>query len=83
MVFGSNPVILLINVPLPLLSVVWLSLIVGLVAVSQQIPRAVTDAPPLSTTLPPEMAELSVILLTAVVVTVGKLAIVVNVISLP
>ena len=78
-----RPVILLEKLPVPEPLVVWLLFIVGLGRVSQQTPRAVTAAPPVLMTLPPLTADVSDILLAVVVVTVGKFANVVTVISLP
>jgi hypothetical protein len=56
---------------------------VGLVEVLQHTPLAVTGAPPVAVTLPPEVAEVWVMADAAVVVTVGMAAGVVKVISLP
>ena len=58
---GLNPVILLIKLPVPVPSEVWLSPVVGLAEVLQQTPLAVTDAPPLEVTFPPLEALLEVI----------------------
>jgi len=76
---------LLVNVPVPVPSVVWLPVVVGFVEVLQHTPRAVTVAPPSEVTLPPLVAVVWVISLAAVVVTVGAtmVAEVVNVISFP
>lgn len=63
---------LLVKLPVPLPSVVWLLLTVGLWLVLQQTPLAVTVAFPSLVTLPPHMAVLDVVLLTVDVVTVGK-----------
>ena len=52
-------------------SVVWLPVATGLAEVLQQTPRAVTVAPPSKVTFPPLIAVIDVILLTAVVVSVG------------
>ena len=62
---------LLVKLPVPLPSVVWLSAVVGFCEVLQHTPRAVTVAPPSEVTLPPQVAEVSVTLLTATVVTEG------------
>ena len=67
--------------PKPEPSVVWLPLTTGLLDVLQQTPRAVTAEPPALVTLPPQVALVLERLLTAVVVTVGRLeggAVVVN-----
>ena len=66
-----NPVILLVKLPVPVPSEVWLSLVVGLADVLQQTPLAVMGAPPLEVTFPPLEAPLLVIEDMAVVVTVG------------
>ena len=63
--------ILLVNTPVPVPSVVLLSAVVGLSDVLQHTPRAVTVSPPSSVTLPPESAVVSVMFVIAVVVTVG------------
>ena len=62
-----SPVIALVNVPIPVPSVVLLLVIVGLVVVLQQTPRAVTEAPPSAPTVPPLVAVVAVILVTAAV----------------
>ena len=63
--------------------VVWLLLKVGFCEVLQHTPRAVTAEPPSLVTFPPVVADLSVMPLAVVVVTVGATADVVNVIWLP
>ena len=68
---GLKPVILLVKLPVPVPSEVWLSLVVGLADVLQQTPLAVMGAPPLEVTFPPLEAPLLVIEDMAVVVTVG------------
>jgi hypothetical protein len=70
-----------VPVPVPLLA--WLFDVVGLWLVPQQIPRSVTLAPPVAVTLPPPVAEVWVMLVTWLVVTVGKPAVVVKLTSLP
>ena len=73
-----------VNDPVPPPSVVFdENATVGSVLVLHTTPLTVTTPPPSEVTLPPEMAELAVIELIAVVVTVGKLAAVVNEISFP
>ena len=62
-----------VKLPIPLPSVVLLSAIVGFGEVLQQMPRAVTVPLPSEVTLPPHVAELTVILVTSVVVTVGNI----------
>jgi capsular polysaccharide biosynthesis protein len=71
LVAGVKPVILLVKLPVPLLSLVFEPVISGFVAAPQQTPRAVTSAPPSSVILPPVDTEVVVILLIAVVVSVG------------
>ena len=68
---GSNPVILLIKLPVPLPSVVLLLETVGLAEVLQQTPLAVTEEPPSEVTIPPPVAPVEVILDGLVVVSVG------------
>ena len=63
--------IALIKVPVPVPSVVWLSVINGFAVVDQHTPRAVTVASPAEVTLPPEEAVRAVIAEGVVVVTVG------------
>ncbi len=63
--------ILLVKLPVPLPLEVWLSLVVGFCEVLQHIPRAVTETPPVAVTLPPQEAEVEVMFLTVLVVTVG------------
>jgi hypothetical protein len=62
-----------VPVPVPLLVLV-LSAMVGFSNVLHTTPRAVTDAPPLELTVPPLLALVPLMLLTAVVVRVGGLA---------
>jgi hypothetical protein len=57
--------------------------IVGLVAVLQQTPTAVSAAPPVDETVPPEDAVVEVIDDIAVVATVGAMADVVKLSSFP
>ena len=66
-----KPVMLLVNVPVPEPSVVWLHVITGFCVVLQQIPRAVTMAPPSLVTLPPHVAVVCVMALTPFVVSEG------------
>jgi hypothetical protein len=56
-----NPLIELVNVPVPEPSVVLLFAIVGFTDVPQQTPRAVTGVPPSFVTLPPLVAVVLVI----------------------
>jgi hypothetical protein len=65
---------LLVKVPVPVPSVVWLSETVGLGEVLQQTPLPLTGSPPSSVTFPPESAVVEVMLVGAVVVTVGATA---------
>jgi hypothetical protein len=78
-----KPVIELVNVPLVVPSAVLLSEVVGVAAVLQQIPDAVMTDPPLEVIVPPALAAYFVILLAAVVVKVGALALVVKLVSVP
>jgi hypothetical protein len=57
--------------------------VVGFAVVLQQTPTAVNTAPPVDVTVPPELAELAVIVFMAVVVTVGTTADVVKLSSFP
>jgi len=66
-VLGLNPVIELVKLPVPVPSMVLLSLVVGFSDVLQQTPRAVTAAPPSDVTLPPLEALVVVFEDTAVV----------------
>ena len=84
MVPGSNIVRLLTKLPVPVPSVVLELAMVGFVAVAQQTPLAVTDAPPSAVILPPEVAVVTVIPVIAVVVRVGTATeVVIKVKSLP
>ena len=66
---------LLVKVPAPLPSVVFVAkAVVGLGVVLQQIPRTVTVAPPSSVILPPLDAVVFVTDVAAVVVSVGNAA---------
>jgi hypothetical protein len=82
-VLSDNPVILLVNIPIPVPSNVLLSAIVGLVAVLQHTPRTLTVAPPSEVILPPLVAVVPVMAVAAVVVIVAALAEDVNEISVP
>lgn len=66
---ADNPVMELVNVPVPVPSEVWLPATVGPVATPQQTPRAVTDKPPSEVTFPPDAAVVDVIEVAVVVVT--------------
>lgn len=87
MVAAVKPVMALVKMPIPLPSVVLVGkAIVGLAVVLQQMPRAVTTAPPSAVTLPPLAAVVVVIEVIEVVVTVGNAVVdvvVVKLISLP
>ena len=78
-----NPVIELVNVPLVVPSVVLVSEVVGVAVVLQQIPEAVIADPPFDVILPPALAAYFVILLATVVVSVGAIAIVTKLVSVP
>jgi hypothetical protein len=56
------------KLPVPVPSFVLALLIVGVAVVAQQVPLAVTAAPPSSVILPPETADVKVIEVTVVVV---------------
>ena len=76
----------LVNMPMPLPSVVLVDkAMVGFAVVLQQTPRTVTAAPPSELIVPPLVAVIDVIAVTAVVVMVGMVAVpvVVNVESPP
>ena len=65
---------LLVKLPVPMPSVVWLSLTVGFCEVLQHTPQAVTGSPPLPTVaLPPAVAVVADMLETSLVVTVGRI----------
>jgi hypothetical protein len=68
-----NPVMLLVNEPVPVPSVVCGPLTVGLWLVLQHTPRAVTVAPPSEVTSPPQVAVEEALLVATAVVTVGKM----------
>jgi hypothetical protein len=70
-VLGLKPARLLEKIPVPDPSVVELCAVVGLLLVDQQIPLAVTAVPPSEVIFPPDTADVRVIELTAVVVSVG------------
>ena len=78
---------LLVNIPVPLPSVVLVDkAMVGFAAVLQHTPRAVTVVPPSAVTLPPLVAVVIVIPVASVVVTVANAVVdvvVVKLISLP
>jgi len=76
-------VIELVNVPLFVPSVVLLFDVVGVAVVLQHIPDAVIVDPPLEVIAPPALAPYLVILLAAVVVSVGTVAFVVKLVSVP
>ena len=79
-----NPVMLLVNVPVPVPSTVLVvNAIVGLALVLQQIPLAVMVAPPSEVMFPPDVAVVVVMLLIVFVVTVGIVVNVVNVCCVP
>ena len=62
----------LVNVPMPVPSVVLVDkAIVGFAVVLQQTPRTVTDAPPSLLMVPPLAAVVDVMAVTAVVIIVG------------
>ena len=79
----ANPVIELVNVPDVVPSVVLLFAMVGVADVLQQIPDAVIAEPPLDVIVPPELAVFCVILLAAVVLSIGAVAVDVKLVSGP
>ena len=78
-----NPVKVLVKVPLVAPSVVLLFEVVGVAVVLQQIPEIVIAEPPLDVIVPPALAAYLVILLAAVVVSVGAIAFVIKLVSVP
>jgi hypothetical protein len=80
---ATNPVIELKYVPVVPASVVLLLTVVGLGVVLQQTPLAVIVAPPSAVTFPPLVAVADAMDETVVVVTVGRIASVVNETSVP
>ena len=83
--FAINPVMLLVNTPVPVPSTVLVAnAIVGLIVVLQQIPLAVIVAPPSEVMFPPLVAVVVNIPLVAFVLNVGVAVInVVNVCCVP
>ena len=82
MVPTVNPVRLLVNdVDVPFV-VIELA-VVGLAVVLQQIPTALIADKPMSVTVPPELAELELMELIAVVVSTGAPTVVVKLSSFP
>ena len=73
----------LIKLPVPVSLEVLESAIVGFWDILQHTPRAVTKEPPSLVIVPPLVAVVEVIAETAVVVSVGRVATVVKVNSLP
>jgi hypothetical protein len=83
-VAGSNPVRLLVKLPVPVESVVKELVMVGVEVVAQQTPLAVMAPLPSEVIFPPETAVVKVIEETTVVVRVATtIGDVVNDISLP
>lgn len=80
---GVNPVILLENEPEPVPSIVFESAMVGFADVLQQAPLAVTPVLHSPEIFPPDDAVVEVMADISVVLTVGKIVLVVNEISLP
>jgi hypothetical protein len=70
-VFPVKPVILLVNMLVPVPSVVLLLAVVGLAEVPQHTPLAVIVAPPSEVTFPPLVAVVDVVAVVVPVVTVG------------
>jgi len=73
----------LVKLPVPVPFVVLLFKIVGEGEVFQHTPRAVMSAPPSFVTLPPLTALVEVIQEAVVVVTIGKMAVVIIISSFP
>jgi hypothetical protein len=71
-VFETSPVRVLVKLPEVVPSLVLLLATVGLGVIAQQTPRAVSVASAATVTLPPLIAEIDVISLTAVVVRVAS-----------
>ena len=72
MVFGVKPVNTDVKEPVPEPSVVLVvRAMVGLILVDQTTPLSIMDAPPTAVILPPDVAEVVVIAVMAVVVSVG------------
>ena len=65
----------LINVPVPVPFVVWLSAIVGSFVRPQHTPLVITSASPSEVTFPPDNADKEVIDVIGAVVTTGKLSV--------
>jgi hypothetical protein len=74
---------LLVKLPVVVPSVECEPVIEGFVVVPQQIPLTVIKVPPLEVIVPPETAVVKVIEVTAVVVRVGRVAVVANERSFP
>ena len=82
MVPTVNPVRLLVN-DVDVAFVVMEFAVVGLAVVLQQIPTALNADKPMSVTVPPELAELELMELIAVVVSTGAPTVVVKLSSFP
>ena len=70
------------KLPMPVPLAVWLELVVGFPAMFQHTPRAVTEAPPLLVTVPPDEAVVLAMEDTLATVTVGVVGEVVKLIWL-
>ena len=70
----NNPVIALVNAPVPAVLATLVSAIVGLGNFEMHIPLAVIAEPPAAVTFPPPVAVVDLIAVIAVVVTVGGTA---------
>ena len=79
----ANPDIVLVNVPEVVPSVVLLFAIVGVADVLQHIPEAVIAEPPFDVMVPPETASTFEILLAAVVLSIGAVAVDTKLVSGP
>jgi hypothetical protein len=78
----TNPVMLLVNDAVVPLFVIELA-VVGLAVVLQQTPTALNADKPMSVTVPPELAELELMAVMAVVATTGAPTVVVKLSSFP
>ena len=76
--FAVNPVMLLVNAPVPVpFTVLVVNAVVGLTLVLQQIPLAVMVAPPSEVMFPPDVAVVLVRFVGVIVVRIGVVGIMV------
>ena len=83
MVFPVSPTRLLVNVPVPVPSVVLLLAVVGFCVVDQHTPLAEILAPPSDVASPPEEAVVWVMEDISAVVTIGSTGLVLKITSVP